>query len=237
MRGLSSLISSINWKYAVGELILIVSGVTLALAANAWYSAMLDERTEAEYFDRILASLETDVARFLDIEAAMQSKATTLRKLQVSGPDSLLSADPYEVMQQIEYSNWGYLAESDRVTFDELVTTGNLALIDDYEFRDDLGRYYNGYDFARELGQMTRLGSYPEVFVSCLPGDVMFSWLVESEAPDLRDVREGLECISSHPNLLEILNAEINYAARVLSLTRQYRIRAEGLVARINAIR
>ena len=44
----SRLVSAPNWRYALGELLLIVVGVTIALAATTWYEKRQERRVAKE---------------------------------------------------------------------------------------------------------------------------------------------------------------------------------------------
>jgi hypothetical protein len=50
-----------NWKYAVGEVALIVVGITIALAANSWYEDRQERREEVLVLNQIRQALEIDV--------------------------------------------------------------------------------------------------------------------------------------------------------------------------------
>ena len=39
-------IATINWKYGLGELALIIVGVSIALAANSWYQNEVERQLE-----------------------------------------------------------------------------------------------------------------------------------------------------------------------------------------------
>lgn len=53
----------INWRYALGELIIVVAGITVAFALNNWSSTI----KEGDLKDRYVESLQNDLAH--DIEA------------------------------------------------------------------------------------------------------------------------------------------------------------------------
>jgi hypothetical protein len=90
----SRLIRSANWKYAIGEFLLIVAGVTLALAATSWYEDRQDRRDERQILQQIFVALEADLAdlrvRFDELtrsEEQLVSLLELLRKDQL-GPEA-----------------------------------------------------------------------------------------------------------------------------------------------------
>ena len=65
-------------RHAIGELCLIVVGVTLALAANAWYQQTQLRKEELRELQQIRAAIEADVADFSAfVESLQQSERDT----------------------------------------------------------------------------------------------------------------------------------------------------------------
>ncbi len=70
-----------TWKHAVGEVFLIVVGITIALAVNGWYSERTDRVSEAEYLARLRVDLQTDLEDFPQFLAVLERKAAILQDL------------------------------------------------------------------------------------------------------------------------------------------------------------
>jgi hypothetical protein len=90
----SRLIRSTNWKYAIGEFLLIVAGVTLALTATSWYEDRRERRDERLILQQISAALDADLAdlkaRFEELtrsEEQLVSLLELLRKDEL-GPEA-----------------------------------------------------------------------------------------------------------------------------------------------------
>lgn len=60
MATLSRLVRAANWKYAIGEVLLIFVGIMLALAANSWNEDRNDRQDEKEILSQLKAALEVD---------------------------------------------------------------------------------------------------------------------------------------------------------------------------------
>ena len=63
MRG-SRLVSAPNWRYGVGEVVLIVVGVTIALAATSWYEGRHEQRDESLVLKQLRQTLSEDLQDF-----------------------------------------------------------------------------------------------------------------------------------------------------------------------------
>ncbi len=57
----SRLVSAPNWRYAVGEVVLIVVAVTIALAATSWYEGRQERRDEVVILQQLRQALGEDL--------------------------------------------------------------------------------------------------------------------------------------------------------------------------------
>ena len=57
----SRLVSATNWRYAIGELLLIVAGVSIALAATSWYEGKQERRDELLVLQQLRQTLSEDL--------------------------------------------------------------------------------------------------------------------------------------------------------------------------------
>lgn len=65
MRRLSKIFKEINWKYSIGELFLIVSGILIALALNQWNERRKLFDRETDMLKELKVSLENDMEDIL----------------------------------------------------------------------------------------------------------------------------------------------------------------------------
>ena len=80
-----------NWRYALGEIILIVVGVTIALAASSWYEGRKDMRDERRVLQQLHQTLEEDLAQLTSKAELMQRMERDVSALL----DHLESDEPY----------------------------------------------------------------------------------------------------------------------------------------------
>ena len=57
----SRLVSAPNWRYAIGEVVLIVVGVTIALAGTSWYEGRQERRDEILVLQQLRRTLSEDL--------------------------------------------------------------------------------------------------------------------------------------------------------------------------------
>lgn len=91
-----------SWRYAVGEVILIVAGVSLALMANSWYENWQEARYESQALQQINDALESDLeylhGRFQELKGSEQILMALLDKLQ---SEVVLAADSEADFQSV----------------------------------------------------------------------------------------------------------------------------------------
>jgi hypothetical protein len=78
---LSRLLHAKSWKYAVGEIFLIVVGVSLALMASAWYEDVQERQEEVLSLRQLKVALETDLARVETLSRQLKQSEQELLEL------------------------------------------------------------------------------------------------------------------------------------------------------------
>ena len=132
-------------KYAIGEIILVVIGILIALQVNNWNQDRM-AKMEAESFHQRLKEdllnentmLKERVSYYSKVEEHAKNVVNTLSN-NSNVLDSQFLIDVYQASQQWRYRNV-------RDTYDELISTGNIKLIPDQNLRKRIGLYYDETD-------------------------------------------------------------------------------------------
>lgn len=98
---LSRLISATNWRYAVGEVVLIVVGVTIALAATSWYEGRQERRNELLVLQQLRQTLTEDLK---DINMTWEMTRQRERNLMAL-VDHLESDGPYTAELSLKFQS------------------------------------------------------------------------------------------------------------------------------------
>jgi hypothetical protein len=89
---LTKLPNGFNWKYAIGEIALIVVGITIALAANSWYEGRKDRQDEMVLLQQMQLTLQEDLEelsrRSITMQQVEQDIAALLSHLEEDRPYS-----------------------------------------------------------------------------------------------------------------------------------------------------
>ncbi len=227
-------ISRVNWQQAVTEFVVIVFGVLAALAVDEWRSEREDRITEYEYLVRIRADIQSDIDNFKRLEGVFQSKADTIKYLKDHPDLTLISRDPSKLMEGLNSSSYVALPDSRSTTFDELMSTGRLALIENVEQRDALSQYYSGFEHISAI-LFDPVGDYRRLLFETFQPELLERSRLTGNLVEFSDIQSDLESLMSHPDFLPAANAEIVYANSLLYYLEQYRKQAEQLLDLLSA--
>lgn len=130
-----------RWRWLGAEFTIIVLGVLSAKFVDTWLQDRQDAQRENVYLERLELDLQRDL---VNLDAVIQYygniRAHGLTVLAVLDGDRELDDFGLLFSAFNAAEEWGFLLESS--TFNDLQSTGGLALIDDVQFRLDLAEYY-----------------------------------------------------------------------------------------------
>lgn len=147
--------------YAIVEVLLIVIGILLALTLSTWQNNTKNRSIERDYISDLIIDLRQDTSYFnvrrmknikKKAEALNQAKAYLLGTYQIK--DTLLFLNT--VGYGARYSR--VVATSNNSTYTELVSTGNLRIIENREIRKEIINYYGSKDAATKTIQGSKTG-------------------------------------------------------------------------------
>ena len=215
----------INWRLLLGEFVVIVVGVLMALWVDQLREARVNAELEIEYLRSLDTDLEADLMQFDSADAWMrrsEAAAATVLALYEGSPPTDDAAD---LAMAVETAGWQYVPSITRNTIDDLRSTGNLRLIRDPALRRAISTYYATvegisipladmrnriwaqYDgrVANVLGPRERLGvlQRPESFGYGITSDA----ITAAEAPSVDELIASLRAFPE----LEIAAGEVLY--------------------------
>ena len=123
------------FKYAIGEILLVVIGILIALQINNWNEQRIDKKREANY----IKNIERDLKRQLEaIEVQMNFESEIAKNCE-------LALKPFVETNALRVDTTLAKALGNTTTrrtflnpnpaFKELVSTGNIALLKNEEFK------------------------------------------------------------------------------------------------------
>ena len=146
---------SLDWRYAISELAIVVAGVMIALAADGWSQRRADRELEQRYIDDLIVDLRSDTAQLrIAIELAESRAALGHAALRAMDGDTVLT--PGELVVAVERQFYFAFPAYSRTTIADLMSTGNLRLLRDRALKRQLSEYYQTIDRLEQWSENWR---------------------------------------------------------------------------------
>jgi hypothetical protein len=220
----------LDWKYAIGELIIITLGVVFALGLDQWRLERADHVLELEYVSRLKIDLRGDITRFRNFEEVeLYNKRMVLEALAKFDTVSQSLDDSIFNRQNLDYSQYVALPQTQSATFREMESSGKLNLLQNQDVRLAIDDYYEGYKLISRI-LSNPIGDYRKIFVNTIPGaPYLHSRINNEDLPDT-ELQEGLRELTSHPGFKAAVNSEIHYVANMIYWLNNKRQKCEELL-------
>jgi len=135
---------SINWKYALGEILIVIIGISIAFSMNKCAEDSKNETEKQQY----LINLKNDVAsnkiqlekNYKEIEAKFNTANKILPILNTDSPSKMsIIGDIFSISRITNF-------ESNDITYQTLINSGDLKLINDFELKAAIEEHYAHYE-------------------------------------------------------------------------------------------
>jgi hypothetical protein len=128
-------------KYAIGEIILVVIGILIALQINNWNEQKKNLASEQLYYCRILEDFELDKQLIEEIKEKSNYRIDTSKEILLDLDSG--TKDKHYLINQFILAARSEVYEPRNVTFKDLISSGNLKLINDITLKNSLIQYYS----------------------------------------------------------------------------------------------
>ena len=133
-------------KYAIGEIILVVIGILIAIQANNWNVDRMAQKEKEFALNKLVENLKQDINNLKDGIAGGRYYITALDSclIMLKTPE-VYSKDRFSRL----YAYLGYTIpfEYNQITFNEMSNSGKLQLINNKVLIDSLFHYYGDSSF------------------------------------------------------------------------------------------
>ncbi len=149
--------------YAIGEIILVVIGILIALQINISNENQKLKKQERDYLNRLIEENKKDLTTFnLEIKR-LQNNNIKIKLLSEALIDRTFS-DTLLIQRVSDYMIYGSLYpvfNPSTSTYKDLASTGNLSLVKDTELRDKIVGHYTAYEFVQSNFQINKDWAIP----------------------------------------------------------------------------
>lgn len=192
-------------KYAIGEIVLVVVGILIALQINTWSKEHTDKKKEVFYLSGIREDLKQDTLA-LDNSIKFESMILTTSKRILSTfnrNDSFIMND--SVIRDLNVLMASSIPNTHTTNFEELNSTGQIGLISIDSLRNHIINYYQKQESLNESFKSNISGVFQRIVLPVIQSYSLFN--VESlHNSSLIKNSENLPMYPPSKRLLENIN-------------------------------
>jgi hypothetical protein len=150
LRRLVSALRQQSWLTLVLELVVVVVGIFLGLQVDSWNEARKDRVLEQQYVASLKADFQADIEE-LDEAIALAENRAQLGRLLISTIDKgRVEGDPNEFIWAVFSSSLLNYPSYTQATYNDLLSTGNLQLLQDANMKAAVAGYYTDIEYREQ---------------------------------------------------------------------------------------
>ena len=134
-------------RYAIGEIVLVVIGILIALSINNWNEGRKRTNKGKDYINEIFNDVQNDVTNIKNILKELESqKRNSGIVLSVFESKDKYVADSIKFVNQTISTNAPIPVQRQTNTYDELKATGQLSIVANDSLISKVSQFYEEYD-------------------------------------------------------------------------------------------
>lgn len=146
-----------NWIAVAIDFAIVVVGVFLGIQMANWNDSRKERAEEHRYYAQILDDLRTDQQTLQDaLQRAARYDAAAENTLQAIQSGIQPNSTPGRFAVDIHHAGFLYIPRPSRRTYDELISTGNLGLLQNEAAKATIADYYKSFDDLRQWDDLLR---------------------------------------------------------------------------------
>ncbi|WP_425391373.1 hypothetical protein [Ekhidna sp.] len=132
---------NINWSDHILNFLAVIIGVSLAFYINEYSETKRLQSERNDMINSFLEELRNDRAVFTDYQIPNNKSRASFLEKAVNASETNLDSMAYYVRRGLGYTNY----TPQNVTFNSVVSSGKLDLIEDFDLRKSLSQYHTVY--------------------------------------------------------------------------------------------
>lgn len=216
-------------KYAIGEVLLIVVGILIAIQLDGMQRDRAEGELETRYLQALLEDIRFDIENSEGWFNRFEGKVAGLKATKEYFYTGVSIEDPNALLSTFGKGGSGSRGRlvGDSPTFRDLISTGSLRYLQSEELKASIMDFYGYKDFVGIYANNLRT-EYAGYTNSIRPYDP-----AGNLEKDPRDIEVALRKFKE-PEFLSLVNQELTYAYSINNVMRIHRQNAEDLAAEIN---
>lgn len=140
--------------YAIGEIILVVIGILIALQINTWNDQRLDAKLAKSYLNEIRSSLNKDLEQIKDVLDYNSKKNKAIDSVfAIMESNDSSSVNNQRILPLLPFLTDYAVFIPNSVAFDNMISSSSINLIKKAKLRELLSSYYNSPELSANFTQ------------------------------------------------------------------------------------
>ena len=160
-------------KYAIGEIVLVVIGILIALQINNWNENRKNLKIEKNYLERLINDVVSDTMTLQNRIGLSKLRLEYGKELMQLMDGKLTEYDPINMLIKAQSLGRMWDPYFNTNTYQDLTSTGSFNLIRDKNISDSIRTYYSTlpYQWVAEFSKRRQEGVHP-LMVDVLPFNI-----------------------------------------------------------------
>lgn len=144
--------------YAIGEILLVVIGILIALQVNNWNEARKDTRTKDILLQNLLVDIEADLVSMEILHEQLSDRIAQADYLLSIIENPELPVDTLQTAVALSRVGWVLTYTPTFATYNEIMSSGRLSLIESVELKKGLADYKSTVEDSRRIAETYNKG-------------------------------------------------------------------------------
>ncbi len=149
-------------RYAIGEIALVVIGILIALSINNWNDQKKNAESELLYYSRILDDFELDKQLIDELVDKANNRISTSKEVLLDLHSGTKDKNYLLNKFLVAIRSDAYVPRN--VTFKDLISSGNLKLLNDIRIKNSLIQFYSDLENIQSQLNQNRTEKIKESF-------------------------------------------------------------------------
>ena len=136
-------------KYAIGEIILVVIGILIALSINNWNERRKDNNLKQTFLLKLKSNLQDDISNFKEV-----GKINERYLMHIDSALTIInnheSYNTEDLQRHLKFLNRSSRFNTNRIAFDNIISIGKVNIIENDSITEKLFSYYRKVEDEKE---------------------------------------------------------------------------------------
>jgi len=174
------------FKYAIGEIFLVMIGILLALQVNNWNQARLSKKMEHNYINRLIEDLAADTmmmtGQIMRSKISFEYGTVLDSMIRIHKRGEIPAIETIDAAQSIGRM---WLPQYNANTYNDLINTGNLNVISDPVIADQIRGHYTSLPYSWNDIFDQRMEELRRIMVELIPLKFHVAVLAPESMPNI----------------------------------------------------